>query len=414
MVVVDAVEDRDALYYPFIHFRNENWLRTALLFFPHVLRMVPPEFNFNDSKFVSELAQPKNDRDKPLVGSYLLNSYEAYQAGERLAARFNIDTANPEFCAKFNRQATAANFKHDGVFQIHRQKFADALRWSLEEANLIWQPSQPNRGDWLAVHPVIGEIVMSTAAAAAARGKGLDILTDTDRNHLITSTRNEDVIYNTLLGSSGEEAVGDDERRPTGQRIGDLVIATNFDLSVLTSDDFVALSKERDALFDFRKLLAERSMRIPVMGDPDERDRRAKESASIIFDEWENKRKTWGRFLKRVFRVEAAGEAKGAATDLLKVFVPTAAGAGATATTGAAGAGGAAAAGGTAVGAGTFAAIGSTFLGAVPGLAVGLIWYGVTTWRKLGEEEEGAPTRFLSRVVDKGGVLSSSTVASSE
>ena len=413
MVDAETVEDRDALYYPFIHFRNENWLRTALLFFPHVMRMVPPEFNLNDSEFISKLAQTKNDQEKPLVGSYLLNSYEAYQAGERLAARFDIDTTNPEFCAKYSRQATAAKFEHDSVFQIHHQKFADALRCSLEKANLIWNPSQPNRGDWLAVHPVIGEIVMSTAAAAAARGKGFDILTDIDRNHLITSTRNEDVIYNALLGRSEEETVGDDRRRPTGQQIGDLVIATSFDLSDLTSDDFVALSKERDALFDFRKLLAERSMRIPVMGDPAERDRRAKEAAGIIFDEWENKRTTWGRFLRRVFRVEAAGEAKDAATDLLKVFVPTAAGAGATATTGAAGAGGALS-GGAAAGAGTFSAMGSTFLGAVPGLAVGLTWYGVTTWQTLKEEEEGAPTRFLSRVVDKGGVLSSSTVASSE
>ena len=44
-------------------------------------------------------------------------------------------------------------------------------------------------------------------------------------------------------------------------------------------------------------------------------------------------------------------------------------------------------------------------LGAAPGLAVGLVLYGVKTWGELGKEEEDAPTRFLSRVAERGGVL---------
>ena len=74
--------------------------------------------------------------------------------------------------------------------------------------------------------------------------------------NLPSATRDEDAVYATLLGRIDDETK---ERRPEGREIGDLIIATNFDLSKLTAKDFAALSRERDELCDFRKLLAERA-----------------------------------------------------------------------------------------------------------------------------------------------------------
>ena len=36
--------DRDALYYPFIHITDVNWLKATLLCFPRVRRMVPQSY----------------------------------------------------------------------------------------------------------------------------------------------------------------------------------------------------------------------------------------------------------------------------------------------------------------------------------------------------------------------------------
>jgi hypothetical protein len=381
----DPIEDRDALYYPFIHLRDEAWLRQALLFFPHVLRMTPPSFELNDSPFVRELAQTKGRRGEPLVGAYPLDSYAAYEAGERLAARFTADIGAADFREKYDRAKTAASFCDDSVFQIHRAKFAYVLEQTLREAGLIWEPSRQRGDNWIAVHPVIGEIVMSTAAMAAARDRGCDVLTDTQQNHLVAATRDEDAIYAMLLGRIDGDAT---ERRIESRELGDLVVATTLDLSALTAEDFAALSREREALFDFRQLLARCAAKIPAVGDQEARRARAKEAAEQIISEWEATRRTWGQFVKRAFRLDATAEAKDAATDLLKLLVPTLSGAGAGAAT-----------------IGGFTAAGGILLGAVPGLAVGLVYYGIETWRDLGAEELGAPTRFLSKVARHGGAL---------
>ncbi len=44
-----------ALYYPYIHFRDERWLKSTLLVFPKVLRMIPEGYDPKDSPEVHGL-----------------------------------------------------------------------------------------------------------------------------------------------------------------------------------------------------------------------------------------------------------------------------------------------------------------------------------------------------------------------
>lgn len=402
MASQSAIEDRDAIYYPYIHIRDEAWLRSALLFFPHVLRMVPGGYTLNDSEFVAELAATQGRWGAPLVGSYPLDSPEAYGAGVRLAVRFAPDLADPAFRERYSRVSTLAQYGDDSLFQIHHSKLAVPLRDALSKAELIWAPSlhgRPlNRDDWLAVHPAIGNVIMSTAAATAACEKGCDVLTPSQRNHIVTASRDEDVIYATLLGKSGAGAV---ERKPDIVEIGNLVVATTLDLSQLTAANYAALSQDTGALFDLRQLLADRAAIIPAMSDPIEREKRAREAAEQIVEQWEKKRRRFKGFLRKLFRVDAAEPAKDAATDLLKLALPT------TAAAGGAGATAAAAAGGLTV-------LGGAALAAAPGLAVGFVLYGWNTWSDLRKEEADAPTRFLSRVAELGGVLAAASPPSSK
>ena len=57
-----TMEDRDALYYPVIHVRNLDWLKATLLRFPQVRRVVPPDFQLNDTAASTSLASPQGDR----------------------------------------------------------------------------------------------------------------------------------------------------------------------------------------------------------------------------------------------------------------------------------------------------------------------------------------------------------------
>ncbi|GAB2814889.1 DUF6236 family protein [Streptomyces daliensis] len=44
------------LYYPYIHFRSDAWLKTAALYWPHMARVVPGDYALRDSRTVRALA----------------------------------------------------------------------------------------------------------------------------------------------------------------------------------------------------------------------------------------------------------------------------------------------------------------------------------------------------------------------
>src|SRR4051812_24808737 len=116
--MLQVSEDKDALYYPFIHVRDEAWLKATLLYFPCLFRMVPPGFELNDSPLAKLLSELHGARQEPMLRSYDLDSFEAYQAGERLAKRLQADLKNEHrFAESFSRLATLAAYKTDSSFQ---------------------------------------------------------------------------------------------------------------------------------------------------------------------------------------------------------------------------------------------------------------------------------------------------------
>jgi hypothetical protein len=48
---------RFGLYYPYVHFREERWLKMAALYWPRLARIVPPGFTVHDSEIVRRLAE---------------------------------------------------------------------------------------------------------------------------------------------------------------------------------------------------------------------------------------------------------------------------------------------------------------------------------------------------------------------
>ena len=44
--------DKLPLYYPFFHFRNENWVKAAALHWPHMLRFIPHDYLLRDPAVV--------------------------------------------------------------------------------------------------------------------------------------------------------------------------------------------------------------------------------------------------------------------------------------------------------------------------------------------------------------------------
>jgi hypothetical protein len=374
---------RDALFYPNIHITNERWLKATLLCFPHILRMMPERYEPNDSRFVRKLAKSTGVRNEALVGRYDLNTGAVSRMAMELQRKLKADLeATPGFAQQFSRDATAREYGNEDVYYLHRDKLGYILGELLEQWQLAWEPEAG--GGWLAVHPLLGETFMSCAAAAAAQEAGLEIVTSDAPIHQAVAT------HDTSDGDRTATIPGD----VVQTRLAQLVIVNHFDIDSISADDLIAMSREGEALFDFRQAVADWAARIPPMSDEARLQRHLEQSAEELIEKWQQKRKSMSAFAKRFFGVGLLKDSADAAKDAIK-DAGSYAGAGAVVGATAHVASGAAAA------AGLGGVVSSALLGAVPGLAIGLVVRGVTVWSGMRRQERTDSLRYLT-LLQKG------------
>ena len=171
--------NQNALYYPYIHIQDVNWLKATLLLFSQVRRIVPEYFRPNDSDEVREFARETMGR-AALLSPANLRTERVEAAQSALLQRIVADAQNPDFVTRYGCAATRGALNHPAAqsFQIHRDKMLWELIDALCSSGLAWLPDSPEDYDYLELHPRVGEAVMSTLAVAAATGEGLDIVGD--------------------------------------------------------------------------------------------------------------------------------------------------------------------------------------------------------------------------------------------
>lgn len=412
IVVSNETKDTDGLYYPHIHVRDEAWLKATLLYFPHILRMVPADFETSDSAFITSLTKTPGIRGESLLGSYELGNVVTGGAADRLTERLMNDIKTiPGFEQRFSRKATQEGYGKESQYLIHRSKAPRQFWAELTERGLMWEPSEidiPARYyrvlrhladnpavNWAAVHPILGEAFMATVAAAAARDEGLEVVTDLPSVHAVASCRDDDVIYRTLI-------LGNTKSSPRAgfgaetQHVSHLVITGGFDVSTITAQDLAKMSANREALFDFRRYLADRINEIPDMDSDVKRQKRLRAVAEEALDTWRRTVPTMSRFARRFFGLGLLDKSEKAMTDLAKALIPG------SLTTAATTAGAASAT--SLLGVASLVAS-PVVVAAAPGIAVTLATYGVKTWHGLKQEEATSSLRYLSLVRRQGAAL---------
>lgn len=99
------MEERFALYYPYIYFNNLQWLKSALLTFGQVRRMVPHGFELHDKSFVRELQCQPGRLGMPLITEEPLEEQCVLGAHQRLRECLNAD---PGAAGRFSKDAMLA------------------------------------------------------------------------------------------------------------------------------------------------------------------------------------------------------------------------------------------------------------------------------------------------------------------
>ena len=85
------MEHRDALYYPYIHVRNINWLKGTLLCFPHVVRMTPRGFRLKDEKQVRKFSKTLGMQNRPLLDEVPIHGAKVSGAQRRFLNKLHTD-----------------------------------------------------------------------------------------------------------------------------------------------------------------------------------------------------------------------------------------------------------------------------------------------------------------------------------
>lgn len=373
--------NRNALYYPYIHVRpkNINWLKATLLCFRQVRRMAPPGFHFNDADEIKPFlkAVKIDGTEKPLLDTETTDSGVVQDAQFRLLE--TLRAYENLLVKKFTEQVARQEYgEKSNSFEIHRGKALDELWHFLEPRKLAWRARGKNNnpGEWFAVHPRLGEAIMSVIAIAIAGDKQLDIVTPSGTIHHALATLDEEQLLNNLLRRGRKSTLPPqvDKNAELADEVLELVLTTRFDVSGLTADNVAELIKEGKDLSQFKQALVPIVASIPDIRDPKERRESLETAANEVVKKWEEYRKSLPYY---------AAQALAQAVTFKNPDIVL----------------------GALSGAPGVAAATGVLLAAGIGLGIGLMTLtGMSIWRGY-KEKANSPFRFLTRIHDAGASL---------
>jgi hypothetical protein len=208
--------ERPGLYFPYVHVRDENWLKAVALYWPSVSRLVPHGYVKRDSPAAQALAEAGFLRDHepgqlvPAALDDLLvtmrRNAEALESGFSLE-RAELDGDGDRFrdCLPA-RESSALGWIHSSKFPpgavdyFTRRGLARVGR----EGELDRHCGRP--AEWLGLHPALAGAYMTALATQVSGSAYWEPLTD--QHDLRAATPNDDVqcAVRLLLGSDSAPA----------------------------------------------------------------------------------------------------------------------------------------------------------------------------------------------------------------
>jgi hypothetical protein len=313
-----------ALYYPYTHIRDPEWLKATLLLFSQVRRMTPVPGVQADDGPILKFTQVYAERE-PLLVSAFLGAERVAAAQIELAERLRNDAQDPQFRDRFGQSATQSiQGADDCGFQVHQAKLHENLKSALWETGLAWRPGSPEPYDpgleYVELNPRVGEAVMATIAVACAMGEGLDIVGDSRSGLLhdcLTRKQPKDV-YDTWLKTAGGMAP---PPQPYDRELFEFVVTVACDTTNLDIQKLAEMGENREPIRELMRALGERANNMVAMDRGKDRAEQFRDETADILRAWKANRANAGNYWKRFFGfgvVETGGK-------LLEKFIDTAA-----------------------------------------------------------------------------------------
>ncbi|WP_328512938.1 DUF6236 family protein [Streptomyces mirabilis] len=280
---------RMGLYYPYIHFRSEKWLKLAALYWPQIARVVPQDYMTRDSRTARVLADkldfvidvPPDGSAAAVAGIFIeaierdvsqLRSGLGVFAADRVISPDNVHVAD-RAANSWDGPVTVPGELHPfrplkRLAGVYHAEVAPPLREALTETGLALETSREihagtaarRPGHWLAMDPRLAWAYKCALTEHLARVNSLEPLTDGIAAYALTRPWTADYVLE-LLNEQGS-APGD--RSATGQledftavddtatRVAMLAmqLVVPQDLNAVTAEQIVAVRTGCGAEFD--------------------------------------------------------------------------------------------------------------------------------------------------------------------
>ncbi|GAA4615292.1 hypothetical protein GCM10023195_67320 [Actinoallomurus liliacearum] len=181
----------NTLYYPWMHFQDEGWLKLALLTWDSMARVRARDVDDRDSDTVRQVIQETNflkeitpsHRDLEEVNAAFMEIFEI--AGDQIATRFRHDQADwaKEYAAYEPPVSQRPRSPRNDLTWIYCGPAGPKVAYVLQEQLLMRGMAVYHQGSWLGMRPKLASIYLAALADAIARHNRISPVTDDVRVH---------------------------------------------------------------------------------------------------------------------------------------------------------------------------------------------------------------------------------------
>lgn len=199
------------LYHPFIHFRDDDWLKLSALYWDRMARIVPPSYS-NDRQTAALAGDSSVTRALIDDLNYVVNirpgevTYPVSSVFTRLLTahaedlRKRYDVRNADTWPVDPTTASYAQLRNPHLAYVNSSKLNEHLAWRLEEEHLA--VGHHEQGDqWIGMHTRLAAVYMAALAEEVATVNRFNPTTQNTIDHVAVLGWGLDRIAAALLGN---------------------------------------------------------------------------------------------------------------------------------------------------------------------------------------------------------------------
>ncbi|MGD8331858.1 MAG: hypothetical protein PVJ49_20665, partial [Acidobacteriota bacterium] len=193
------------LYYPFIHFKSDAWLKLSALYWDRMARIVPPSYQTEDSDTVRALAGFVVDESPGKVNPEFHQTFADFvrEFEQPLLAKYRVadrdkDNWSPVPEPRRPPPAGGASGSDPRLAYVYCEKMYDPVQELLKASELALE--DPEDPCWIGMHPRMTDVYMMALVEQLAGELQLRPVTDESADHASMSDLSVERLAQALLG----------------------------------------------------------------------------------------------------------------------------------------------------------------------------------------------------------------------